>query len=35
MKLLDDHKAGRAKNMKKIWTIYSFILWYQKYFIEN
>ena len=35
MKLLDDHKAGTAHNMKKIWSIYSFLLWYEKYFIEN
>lgn len=35
MKLLDEHKAGTAHNMKKIWSVYSFILWYEKYFIEN
>ncbi len=35
MKLLDDHKAGAAHNMKKVWSIYCFILWYEKYFIEN
>ena len=35
MKLLDDHKSGTAHNMKKIWSVYSFILWYEKYFVEN
>ena len=35
IKLLDDHKNGKAKNMKKIWTIYSFIIWYENYFIRN
>lgn len=35
LKLLDDHKAGTAHNMKKVWSIYCFILWYEKYFIEN
>ncbi len=35
MKLLNDHKAGTAHNMKKIWSVYSFLLWYEKYFIEN
>jgi len=35
MKLLDDHKSGSAHNMKKIWSVYSFILWYEKYFVEN
>lgn len=35
MKLLNDHKDGTAHNMKKIWSVYSFILWYEKYFVEN
>lgn len=35
MKLLDDHKAGTAHNMKKIWSVYSFLLWYDKFFVEN
>ena len=35
MKLLDDHRAGIARNMKKIWMIYVFILWYEKFFVEN
>ncbi len=35
VKLLDDHKSGAAHNMKKIWSVYSFLLWYEKYFIEN
>ncbi|MFQ7473874.1 MAG: asparagine synthetase B family protein, partial [Anaerovoracaceae bacterium] len=34
-KLLDDHKEGKAKNMKKIWTVYSFIIWYENYFVRN
>nr|WP_317400186.1 asparagine synthase (glutamine-hydrolyzing) [uncultured Gemmiger sp.] len=34
-RLLDDHKAGRAKNMTKIWSIYSFILWYELYFVNS
>lgn len=33
MKLLNDHRDG-AHNMKKIWTIYSFILWYEAYFVN-
>ncbi|MBC8560801.1 asparagine synthase (glutamine-hydrolyzing) [Fumia xinanensis] len=35
MKLLNDHKEGRALNMKKIWSIYSFILWYEQFFVLN
>lgn len=33
--LLDEHKSGKAHNMRKIWTIYSFILWYEEFFIKN
>ena len=35
MRLLDDHKAGKAKNMTKIWSFYSFILWYELYFVNT
>lgn len=35
MHLLDNHKSGKEKNMKRIWSVYSFILWYDKYFVEN
>ena len=32
MKLLEDHSTGRARNMKKIWAIYVFLVWYEEYF---
>ena len=35
MKLLDDHKSGRALNMQKIWSFYTFILWYEQFFVLN
>ena len=35
MKLLDDHKEGKAKNMQKIWSFYSFIVWYDQFFVKN
>ncbi|MCR4777536.1 MAG: asparagine synthase (glutamine-hydrolyzing) [Lachnospiraceae bacterium] len=35
MKLLNDHKEGKAHNMKKVWTIYTFILWYEQFFVLN
>ena len=34
-RLVDDHAAGRARNMKKIWSIYSFLLWYDEYFVKR
>lgn len=35
VKLLDDHIAGHAANMKKIWSVYSFLLWYDEYFVQR
>lgn len=35
MKLLDDHKIGKALNMQKIWSFYTFILWYEQFFVLN
>lgn len=34
VKLLDDHRAGKADNSRKIWTIFIFLVWYKVYF-EN
>lgn len=35
VKLLDDHRAGKADNSRKIWTIYVFLVWYDVYFNGN
>lgn len=35
VKLLDDHRAGKADNSRKIWTVYMFLVWYQVYFAED
>ncbi len=32
VKLLDDHRAGKADNSRKIWTIYMFLVWYKEFF---
>jgi len=32
--LLNQHKKGKADNSRKIWTIYTFLVWYQEYFAE-
>lgn len=34
-KLLDEHKEGKKDNSRKIWTIYSFLVWYDEYFIAR
>ena len=35
LKLLEDHKNGKRDNSRKIWTIYSFLVWYNEYFIKR
>ncbi len=32
LKLLDRHKIGKADNSRKIWTVYTFLVWYNQYF---
>lgn len=34
LKLLDDHRSGKADNSRKIWTVFIFLVWYRVYF-EN
>ena len=34
-KLLDNHYNNKENNGRKIYTIYTFLVWYKKYFIEN
>jgi len=35
LKLLEDHKKGKRDNSRKIWTIYSYLIWYQEYFVKR
>ena len=35
IKLLDEHKNGKRDNSRKIWTIYTFLVWYNEYFIKR
>jgi asparagine synthase (glutamine-hydrolysing) len=35
MKLLEVHRKGKKSNMTKIWSIYTFIIWYEIYFEKN
>jgi asparagine synthase (glutamine-hydrolysing) len=30
--LLEDHRAGKQDNSRKIWTIYMFLVWHEQYF---
>ncbi len=35
IKLLDDHRAGRADNSRRVWTVYTFLVWYGEFFKEE
>ena len=35
IKLLEDHKNGKRDNSRKIWTIYTFLVWYNEYFVKR
>lgn len=30
--LMEEHKAGKADNSRRIWTVYVFLIWYKVYF---
>lgn len=33
LKLLDDHYNGKRNNARKVWTIFVFLVWYERFFI--
>ena len=33
--LLDEHKNGKKDNSRKIWTVFTFLIWYEQFFIKN
>ncbi len=35
LKLLENHHKGKKDNYKKIWTIYTFLVWYDDYFVKE
>ena len=35
LKLLEEHKSGIKNNGRKIYNIYTFLIWYDVYFGEN
>lgn len=35
LKLLDDHKNETANNQRKIWTVFTFLTWYKRFFIDE
>lgn len=35
MSLLDEHRSGLADNSRKIWTVYTFLVWYDQFFSKE
>lgn len=33
--LLDDHYNGKANNGRKIWTVFTFLVWYKRFFVDE
>ena len=34
-RLLDEHISGKKNNGRKLWTVYSFLIWYRRFFPED
>ena len=35
MKILDEHKNREKDNYRRIWAVYSFLKWYEEYFVKR
>lgn len=35
LRLLEEHKVGKQDNSRKIWTVYIFLVWYNRYFANG
>ncbi len=33
LRLLEDHRTGKADNSRKVWAVYSFLVWYREFFV--
>lgn len=33
--ILEDYIAGNSDNWRKVWTIYTFLVWYEEYFVKR
>ncbi len=34
LKLLDEHRSGRKNNARKIWAIFTFLVWHEEFFLK-
>ncbi len=35
VKLLKEHRDGKRDNSRKIWTVYTFLVWYDQFFNDE
>jgi asparagine synthase (glutamine-hydrolysing) len=35
VKMLEDHKNGKADLSRRIWTVYTFLVWYEEFFVKR
>ena len=35
LSLLDEHRAGKKDNSRRVWTVYTFLIWYKEFFVER
>jgi asparagine synthase (glutamine-hydrolysing) len=35
VRLLEEHRAGKRDNSRKIWTVYMFLVWYDEFFVKR
>ena len=34
LSILDEHKSGKANNQRRIWVVFTFLVWYRAFFID-
>ena len=35
IKIFDEYVGGNSDNWRKVWTIYTFLVWYEEYFVKR
>ena len=33
--IFDEYVGGNSDNWRKVWTIYTFLVWYEEYFVKR
>ena len=33
--IFDEYVNGKSDNWRKVWTIYTFLVWYEEYFVKR